>query len=491
LRKMSNERRPYDGRGDGRRPYDGRDDGRRPYGGEERDMVPQKKFTVHISDEDYEGESSNRRRTPARQSGHGAYQPQRVRPDDRRRREEDNRITRSDVPISRTRVITSRSGDRYEISEESNLPPHLMKKTNRNQKSRGCFVAVVYAAIICSISALLAFYVVVGINDMFGLVKDQMEIVVSVPDNADLDTVVKLLDENGVVDYPFFFKLYAQLTNDRDFKRGEFTLNRKSDYDMIIRKLTRPATADKSVVTVTIPEGYNIEQIAETLEYNLVCEKEAFYKTIETYEFSHSFYSKIPNNNEKRIYRLEGYLFPDTYDFYMWEGSVAAVNKMLNGFNSRVIENKDVDFWNKANAQKMGMDQIIILASVIERETADPEEMKNVASVFYNRLRNKSYEGIGGKLQSDATRWYPFPTSKAIKESDLTDEQKANWVSDYDTYNLSGLPPGPICCPGLNAINAALNPNKTDYFYFYTAPDKTHYYARTNAEHEVNVNSHR
>lgn len=473
LRKMSNERRPYDGRGDGRRPY----------GGEERDMVPQKKFTVHISDEDYEGESSNRRRTPARQSGHGAYQPQRVRPDDRRRREEDNRITRSDVPISRTRVITSRSGDRYEISEESNLPPHLMKKTNRNQKSRGCFVAVVYAAIICSISALLAFYVVVGINDMFGLVKDQMEIVVSVPEDADLDTVVKLLDENGVVDYPFFFKLYAQLTNDRDFKRGEFTLNRKSDYDMIIRKLTRPATADKSVVTVTIPEGYNIEQIAETLEYNLVCEKEAFYKTIETYEFSHSFYSKIPNNNEKRIYRLEGYLFPDTYDFYVGESADSVIRRFLNNFQRRIPEELMAEAASTGSYydQNLSFDDIIVLASIVEREINVPDEMDGVAAVFLNRMKHPggtvNGSATGGFFQSDATKFYPY----------VYDTVPDDFVSEYNTFKVKGLPKGPICCPSYNAIYGTIHPDHdVDAFFFYTDINKKVYYAVTLDEHNAN-----
>lgn len=470
---MSDYNRPY-----GHDDYEiGRRDSTQP------NNTPAKKFTVHISDEDYEGDERSRR-TPART---GSHQMQRVRPNERRN--DDARLARSDVPISRTRVITSKSGERYEIPEENNLPPKLMKKSRRNQKSRGCLVSVVYAAIICSISALLAFYIVVGINDMFGLVKDEMEIVVSVPEEADLAKVTEILDENGVVDYPLFFKMYAQLTNDSDFKHGDFTLNRKSDYDMIIRKLTRPATADKSVVRVTIPEGLTVEEIAEKLEYNLVCEKEAFYNTIANYEFSHDFYKKIPVN-EKRTYKLEGYLFPDTYDFYIWEGSVAAVNKMLNGFSTRVLNDSAIDFWNKANAQNMSMDNIITLASVIERETADPEEMKNVASVFYNRLRHTSYEGIGGKLQSDATRWYPFPTAKAMKESDMTDEQKQNWVSNYDTTKFAGLPPGPICCPSMNAINAALNPNDTNYYYFFTDSEKNHYYAATYEQHQANVAAH-
>ncbi len=448
-----------------------------------------KKFTVHISDDDYENEMSYGAPRSQRGQRGGYMEPRRQQRSNAPAKP--NSIARNEVPISRTRVITSRSGERYEIPEESALPPKLLRKTRKNQKSRGCLISVVYAIIVCSISALLAFYAIVGINDMFGLVKDDMDIVVSIPRDSTLNEVTKILDDNDVVDYPFFFKLYAGITNDSTFKHGDFTLNRKSDYDMIIRKLTRPSTADKSVVTVTIPEGKNLEQIAFILEDNCVCEQEAFFKTIAEREFKHGFYSKIPMDNEDRLYKLEGYLFPDTYAFYIWEGSVNAINRMLNAFDSKVYSNTELDFNNKAGKQKMSMDQIVTLASVIERETGDPEEMKRVASVFYNRMRNKSYEGIGGKLQSDATRWYPFPTQKDLKESDLSEEEKASFVSKYDTTTFAGLPPGPICCPGLNSIKAALEPADTDYYYFFTDKDANHYYAATYEQHQNNVANHR
>ena len=445
------------------------------------------RFVVNISEEDYEGDGSSRKADRSNQH----YQ--RLAPQQRsQQRGNGSELMRRDIPVSRTRVVTSPAGDKYELPEENNLPPKLLRKQQRNPKSRGCVVAVVYSIIVVSISALLAFYLIVGINDMFGLVKEEMEVVVTLEDGADLDDVTRILEENGVVDYPFFFKLYASLTMDADFKHGEFTLNAKSDYDMIIRKLTRPSTADKSVVKVTIPEGLNLEQIAELLEYNCVCEKEAFFNTIATYEFKHEFYKDIPKDEETRLYKLEGYLFPDTYSFYIWEGSVSAINRMLNAFDDKVYDNDELGLAEKAKKLGMTMDDIITMASIIEREVPDPEQMKNVASVFYNRMKNPSYEGTGGKLQSDATMWYPFPTKAAMLESEtLTDEEKKNWQStNYDTTLFSGLPAGPICCPGLNAITAALNPNDTKYYFFYTAEDSQgvmqYYYANTYAEHQQN-----
>ncbi len=471
---------------------------------------PQKKFTVNISDEAYENEIRNdsahiqRQQNPARRqpAPYGQqYSQQRggQRPANGQMRQygqpypqnsaNPQGLQRRDYPVSRTRVVTSRSGEKYEIPEENNLPSKLLRRQKKNYKSRGCVVAVVYAAIVCSISALLAFYMIVGINDMFGLVKENMEIVVTVPADADLDDVTKLLDENDVVDYPFFFKLYAMISNpDADFKDGDFKLNAKSDYDSLLTRLTQPAIAENGVVKVVIPEGLNVEQIAEKLDYYCVCDYDKFFDTLQNYPFKHEFIKDIPMDVPDRIYRLEGYLFPATYSFYINEGSVSAINKMLNAFNSNVVESSKVNLAERCNKLGRSMNEIIIIASIIERETPDPDEMKNVASVFYNRLKGNDSQGIGGRLQSDATRWYPFATSKDMQESDkLTEEQKANWKSAYSTIDTAGLPPGPICCPSLNAINAALNPNSTKYLYFFTDAEGNHYYAATYEKHLQNV----
>ncbi|MBQ4313693.1 MAG: endolytic transglycosylase MltG, partial [Clostridia bacterium] len=259
-------------------------------------------------------------------------------------------------------------------------------------------------------------------------------------------------------------------------------------------RLTRPAnTTEDGMVKVTIPEGWTVDQIARRLEEYCVCDYDAFYKTLQEYPFKHEYLKNLPTDVEGRINRLEGYLFPDTYYFYLYEGSVSAINKMLNNFNDRVIKNGSLGFTAHAADLGMSMDQIITLASIIERETPDKVEMRNVASVFYNRMRNKSYEGIGGKLQSDATKWYPFETPKAMLEAEtylgqkFTQQDKDNWVSNYDTTTFAGLPPGAICCPGMNSITAALNPSDTDYYYFFTDDNGKHYYASTYNKHLSNI----
>ncbi len=522
-----------------------------------------KTFRVTISDEDYAADNDYERRrqqyySPNRQQGqyrqqgqNNAYRVQNGQRVPARNSEYEQRSVRSAVPaqparrenpqmqqyrqqaqspLTRTRTVTTRTGERFEIPEENAIPPKIMRRNSRNTKSRGCVIALIYAAIVCSISALLSFYIIVGLNDMFGLVKEESEVTVEIPKDATLDQVTNILDENGIVDYPFFFKLYAGFTNDTSYKAGTFVLNTKSDYDQIIRKLTKPATADNSIVKVTIPEGYTVEQIGELLEEYCVCEKKAFINSVQYADFSsYDFVNYIPKS-ENRIYRLEGYLFPSTYDFYIWGGSKHAITKMLAAFEDNVLEDSDYDYDEITNNKSLSadkkkskktelgkkLDKIIIMASVVEREVPGADDMKKVASVFYNRLNNPKVQGTGGMLQSDATRWYPFATAAALKESDkITASEKENWIENhkgsytmtatnpttgesetktfdtslYDTYVISGLPAGPICCPGMNSINAAKNPASTNYYFFYSKSDGTTLFAETYSQHENNIRS--
>ena len=453
---------------------------------DENRLAQKKPFVLNIDfDDDFDDESApvTRSSPPSRRPA-PAQQPRGAAP---RRAPPSASQSRYGYPIPRTRVIQTREGERYEIPDDEPLRPRSFKRFGRNNKSRGCLISVVYAIIVCSISALLSFYVIVGINDMFGLVKEEAEIVIEVPEGADLNTITRLLDENGVVNYPFFFKLYAQIRNHDSFKHGTFTLNSKSDYDMIIRKLTRPATSDGSIVKVLIAEGKNIDQIASILEYNEVCDKDAFYKTLQEYEFKHEFMPLVnPNGNADRIYRLEGYLFPATYTFYLRDGSKNAINRFLNAFQENIMDDRELNIMGQAALFGRTVDDIITIASIIERECPDPEEMKNVASVFYNRLANPSHDGIGGKLQSDATRWYPFPTKKDMMDSEILSTADKNNFSgigyfnpNYQTIDRAGLPAGPICNPGKAAIYAACHPNSTNYYYFFSDNTGVFHYAVT------------
>ncbi len=235
-----------------------------------------------------------------------------------------------------------------------------------------------------------------------------------------------------------------------------------------------PTTTEKPSVRITFPEGYNVLQIAQLLESKGVCSANDFIALTKKAPENFPLASEI-KNGENRVFLLEGYIFPDTYDFYVGEGAENALFRFLKNTSSKITD-EDI-----ARAAELGytMDEIITLASVIQSEAGNPAEMKKVSSVFHNRL-NSSYK----KLESDVTILY-------IKEklaSIITDENQRNFYYQYyNTYSISGLPVGAICNPGRAAINAALYPDETDYYFFVTDKNTgAYYYAKTFSEHQQN-----
>lgn len=430
-------------------------------------------FNVRISDEDYERETRRRQG--------GGYDP---RTRNGRQPMRDDRAIRDQRPMRDQRPPQGyRDGRAYDGRQQR---PAARQSSNNH----GCLKAFLYAVFVLAVSALLSVAIIAGMNDMLGLVKDDVQITVKIPSDADLATVSRILGDESVVNHPVLFKWYSKYTNRDRFVPGTFELNAKSDYDLLIRTLTTPYPLGQKTVRVTIPEGLNVEQIAEMLDSAYVCENAKFFNTLNNHEWKHTFYPNVPAGVNGRVYRLEGYLFPSTYEFYIKGVPLYNINKLLNGFNDRVLNNKDVDFdghvaqlrekYSGKIDQEINMDFIVTLASIIEREAQKPEDMRVVASVFYNRLCKTDSEGINGRLESDATMWYPYPTEKAMRASGkLTDAQKDAYASGnpYNTHNISGLPPGPICCPGLNAINAALDPAESGFYYFFSDSEGTFHFA--------------
>ena len=218
----------------------------------------------------------------------------------------------------------------------------------------------------------------------------------------------------------------------------------------------QPPAPPQAVVTVVIPEGFTFYQVARRLEANGVCAAEAFYAAAQTYQVQsfQAVYSK------ESCYFLEGYLYPDTYEFYQGDKAEAVLRKILNNYT---VKSGMPDY------------QTLILASVIERETRSSEHMAMVSSVFHNRLRT------GMRLQADATRAY---APQHI--------EPAPWVKDpgqyaarYNTYKTAALPVGPICNPGRRAIEAAKHPAASEYLYYFFGDDNTNHYSKTHEEHKA------
>ncbi len=245
-------------------------------------------------------------------------------------------------------------------------------------------------------------------------------------------------------------------------------LERNADYELINNSLR--GTANRvDTVKLTFIEGGTVETYAKKLEEANVCSAEDFLAAINEVDFTnYSFIKSIADTKDARAYFLEGYLFPDTYEFYKYEKPASVIKRFLNNMNSSKLTKERYD-----DAEKLGMtiDQVLTLASIIQKESGDPDDMYKISSVFHNRLKNW---GENGKLQSDVTTFY----AQTLPEQ---------YRSAYDTYICSGLPVGAVCNPGLDAIKAALHPAKTNYYYFVADVNGKTYFARTLAEHERNI----
>ncbi len=231
-----------------------------------------------------------------------------------------------------------------------------------------------------------------------------------------------------------------------------------------------PSQPEKAqTVRVVIPEGYTLSQIGDRLEANGVCKKSELLSTANSYDFS--YYSLIGKlgSNANRCYKLEGYLFPDTYEFYKDMKPQDALGKMLKNAESRI--------GGSYTYSGMTTDQIVTLASIIEKESGNVNEMAKVSSVFHNRLK------AGMKLQADVTVIY---VEKYLKPNLTGDINRYN--SYYNTRKCPALPVGAICNPGKAALNAAVNPADTDYLYFAADSSGNYYYAKTYEEHKQNLN---
>lgn len=230
-------------------------------------------------------------------------------------------------------------------------------------------------------------------------------------------------------------------------------------------------TEDPYVATVTFPEGFTVTQIAEKLEENSVCSKEDFLEAVNNP--SEEILQELGiENREDRIFTLEGYVFPDTYEFYKGESASSVLQRFIDNYRVKITEN------DKQRAAELGytMDEIIRIASIIQEESGRPEQDMKVSSVLHNRLNTST------KIECDVTITYLEDYCAPYLTNGLTDENREN----YNTYKCLALPAGPITNPGYSAIQAALYPEQTNYLFFVTDKDWNYYYAATWAEHVAN-----
>ncbi|MFA6593871.1 MAG: endolytic transglycosylase MltG [Candidatus Buchananbacteria bacterium] len=280
--------------------------------------------------------------------------------------------------------------------------------------------------------------------------------------------ISQALKSRGLITNAFIFNAYAKLTGaDSRLVAGTHQIEPRSSIKSIVRQLTINTNLDREL-SITIIEGWKIKDISAYLAERGIANEQSFADAIKIDNWR----DKYPFLQDKRIKSLEGFLFPDTYRIFNDAKAEDVVKKMLNNFGAKVTAQMRFD----APKDNASFYDALILASIVEREALYDDDRRVIAAIFLNRLK----QGIG--LQSDAT--INYITGKKSTRPTYADLQAD---SPYNTYKYRGLPPGPICNPGLASINAVIYPQPNNYFYFLTDSEGRAHFAKTYAEHQQNI----
>ena len=398
-----------------------------------------------------------------------------------------------DVNVAGKKLRDERANEATRVTDMSDKVEPSEPATTRKKKKKkdddvgGTIVSslvrtVIYLVTVTVIAVVLSIFIINVGNDVFAFVKSDEAIDVTIPENATRADIADILYDNGVINYKTAFKIYGSLKHiEENFVAGNYTVTPMMNYkDLYNAFKEKPVSG---TTWITIPEGYTTDEIiALMLKNGIGGTKEDYVKAINEDDYSEfDFVKELDENgyDTNRFYKLEGYLFPDTYEFYNASDAHTVVRKMLKRFDE--IYNEKL----RARAEELGMttDQVVILASMIEKEAGLSSDFRNVSAVFHNRL------AAGGGflyLSSDATAVYAIQHETGERPKHVTAEMMKK-DTPYNTYLHAGYPPGAIANPGMNAIKYALYPADTYYYYFVSLESGETLFATNEYEHEQNV----
>ena len=354
----------------------------------------------------------------------------------------------------------------------------------KKRRTASTFTAVFFAVVLIFSTAFSAF-AISCINDILAFGRSDEKVQINIPNDATTDEIIDILSDNDLVKQKTFCKLFYKgftfIKNINKEKKPSapvyygdiYYVQKNLGLEGYLTEFKQIAqTAD--TVTLVFPEGWTIYQIFDKIDEFGVCSKKELLSSVSGADFDYDFIKDVgtvPN----RTFTLEGYLYPDTYEFYEESNANSVIRKFLDA-----SKNKWTDEY-EAQREKLGMtrDEIMIIASIIQREAANKTQMSLISSVIHNRLNHSiSWPLLG----CDSTRNY----IKYFVKPNVTPDKAAYYENYYDTYISQGLPPGPICNPGDDAIKAALFPEDTDYYYFRHDKYGKIYMAKTQTEHDRN-----
>lgn len=388
-----------------------------------------------------------------------------------------------------------------EKEEESEEKSDSVKRRPKNKDSYGLFgiphvlVTGVWLAIILAFGVFLGTWLWQGASDVLAFGREEKVVTITITESDDLESVIDKLHSSGLINEPMWFRWYAKITDVmEDIGTGTFELNTLYDYRALVAHMSSNSAA-RVTVKVRIPEGYTCAQTFALLEEKGVCSVADLEAAVVGGSINDYWFLEGLSLDSK--YALEGYLFPDTYEFYVGDDATRVLNALLANFKDRFtdIMQAKLEVLNETLAEMMrknGMSEayiedheftireIVIIASMIEKETAGASESYTISSVIYNRLTNPTEHPY---LNIDAALVY------ITGNSQLTEDDKA-FDSPYNTYLYPGLIPGPICNPSRASLDAALDPAATDYyFYAYNPATFAHHFSKTYAEHQAFLDS--
>ncbi len=325
----------------------------------------------------------------------------------------------------------------------------------RREKRTGCLGGIIYAVFIICICLLLASLLWLAATDVLGLGNENEKVQVTIPEDYTMNEVSEILYKSGLIKYEFLFKIYTDFSEaEENITPGTYELNKNYDYRALVNAMNIHS-GKRVEIDVTIPEGYTLKEIFVLFDANKVCTEKELWAAAADYDFKYDF---LDSGTLGDKYRLEGYLFPDTYTFYVGDTPIRALSKLLDNFKAKF----KAEYITRAQELGYSIRDIVSIAAMIEREAGADSDRDLISSVIYNRLNSKSLK----KLQIDATIWYAIAETGEAFSTDVD--------SPYNTYMVEGLPAGPISNPGINSIRAALYPQTTKYYYYALNKSGTH-----------------
>lgn len=383
------------------------------------------------------------------------------------------------------------SSDIYFSNETSiqSLEKTADKVIAKQKKSGGVGSTYLFFIIVIIVSVVVSIYAILCMNDIFAITKTKSNVTVSYSQQLESSNdAINLLSEKGLIKCKNFCKLFVKLRDGfiksnrlgGPYEAGVYYLNGKMGLEGMLLTL-QGDTATSETVTLAFPEGLTVPEIVNKLSDNDVCDKAALLSVIQSTEYSYSLVADL-KASDSIPYRLEGFMFPDTYEFFIGESASSVVTKFLENGESKFTE----EFKQRCNELGYTPYEIMTIASIIQKEAANNEQMKTISAVLHNRLKDKAnFPTLGCQSTAD------YITNKVSPNLSSTSSHTADYyMAYYNTNNSStvvGLPAGPICNPGTAAINAALYPENSDVKFFFHDTKGVMYTAKTYAEFKSKV----